>query len=95
MVNKRSVSTIVLIVLIGCGIMAWVDAVLSPSYAIKSVIKLSLFLVMPFIYSFKNQDISIGSIFVLNKKKIICSLGFGICVYGLIIGAYFLIGPFF
>lgn len=46
--NKK---TIILIVLIGCLIMGFIDAVIRPDYLVKSFIKIILFSIMPIIYS--------------------------------------------
>jgi membrane protease YdiL (CAAX protease family) len=75
--------------------MTWVDAVLSPNYAIKSIIKLTLFLLLPIGYSFFNKEISLINLLRVDKKGIVFSLLLGIGVYLLIIFAYFILVPYF
>lgn len=93
--NKKSIYAIMFCVTIGCVIMAWVDAVLSPSYAIKSLIKLLLFLVLPMMYSFIDKGISFRNLFIFDKKGIALPLLLGVGVYAFIIASYFILGPYF
>lgn len=95
MTKKRRLIFIISIVIIGCLIMSWVDAVLSPNYAVKSVIKLILFLLLPLGYSLYDKEISLANLFIMDKRGIIFSLLLGIGVYVLILLAYFILGPFF
>jgi len=46
-----------------CILMAVIDGIFKADYFIKSVIKLVLFLVLPFVYSFYDKDIAIKEIF--------------------------------
>ncbi|WP_198135357.1 CPBP family intramembrane glutamic endopeptidase [Alkaliphilus metalliredigens] len=75
--------------------MTWVDAILSPNYAIKSAIKLIIFLMLPLGYSLIDRDVSLGRIFIFHRKSVLFSVLLGIGVYLFIIGAYFIIGPYF
>jgi len=43
----------------------------------------------------KNKSISFKSLFSGNKKSILCALILGIGVYIFILGAYFILGPYF
>src|SRR5690554_1342609 len=95
MTKKTRLIFIISIVIIGCIIMSWVDAVLSPNYASKSIIKLILFLFLPLGYSLYDKEISLANLFIINKKGIIFSLLLGIGVYILILLAYIILGPFF
>jgi len=51
MVEKRRSISIIVIVLLGCLIMAWVDAIIRPNYAVKSIVKILLFTLLPIGYS--------------------------------------------
>lgn len=75
--------------------MAWVDAILSPNYVIKSAIKLVLFLLLPLGYSIFDRRISFRNFFAFNRKTILSSMSLGIGVYTLILGAYFIAGSYF
>lgn len=94
MLNKKK--TIILIVLIGCLIMGFIDAVIRPQYLIKSFIKIILFSIMPLLYSRYNNELNLSSLFkVKSKKEIIIAVLSGIAVFIIILGAYFIIGNFF
>lgn len=95
MVNKKMKFHIMFLVIVGCLVMAWVDGVLSPNYAIKSAIKLFLFLILPIGYFCFNKQISLRTLFMFNKKKIFFSVLLGIGVYFLILGAYFVLKHYF
>lgn len=94
MLKKRN--TIILIVLIGCLIMAFIDAVIRPQYLIKSFIKIILFSIMPILYSKYDRELNLISLFkVKSKKEIIIAVLSGLAVFSFILGAYFIIGRFF
>ena len=94
MLNKKK--TIILIVLIGCLIMAFVEAVIRPQYLIKSFIKIILFSIMPILYSKYDRELNLISLFkVKSKKEIIIAILSGMAVFIFILGAYFIIGSFF
>ncbi|MGG7214427.1 CPBP family intramembrane glutamic endopeptidase [Clostridium nigeriense] len=94
MVKKKK--TIILIVLIGCLIMGFIDAVISPQYLIKSFIKIILFSIMPILYSRYDTNLNLASLFkVKSKKEIIIAILSGVAIFTVILGAYFIIGNFF
>ena len=94
MLKKKK--TIILIVLVGCLIMGFIDAVIRPEYLIKSFIKIILFSIMPLLYSRYDKDLNLSSLFkVKSKKEIIIAILSGIAVFLFILGAYFIIGKFF
>ncbi len=77
-------------VLFACIIMAVVDAVIMPGYIIKSIIKIVLFLVIPFLFSkdcFKYLK--------AGKKGIGLALFLGIIIYFVILGAYYIFKDIF
>ncbi|MGF0108645.1 CPBP family intramembrane glutamic endopeptidase [Clostridium sp. SGI.024] len=91
--NKK---TIILIVLIGCLIMGFIDAVIRPDYLVKSFIKIILFSIMPIIYSRYDKELNLSSLFkVKSKREIIIALLAGLAVFLFILGAYLIIGRFF
>ena len=78
-----------------CGLMALVDGLWQPPYALKSAVKLLLFLGLPFLLSLVSGDIAFRKLFRFRKKGFLISLGLGAGLYCLILGAYFLVGRFF
>ncbi|MEW9079341.1 CPBP family intramembrane glutamic endopeptidase [Terrisporobacter glycolicus] len=92
-VNKILLITLVIL---GCLTMAFVDGVLSPNYITKSICKLLIFLLLPYIYYSRSySSISLKSLFKINKDHIIKSFALGIAIYILILSAYFTIGNLF
>jgi membrane protease YdiL (CAAX protease family) len=75
--------------------MAFIDAVLSPEYFVKSAIKLILFLVLPILYTIRNKEISLKGLMRLEKRKLVLPILLGVGVYLFIMGAYFMIGSYF
>ena len=89
--DKRGILSIAGIVIGGCAIMAYVDAVLVPSYTVKSLIKLALFLILPLIYSLVRQRPLLRSLFTLHGKRAFLEpLFLGVAVYGVILGGFLL-----
>lgn len=87
--NKSTKIRIVLfIILVCCVIMGIVDAVIRPSYAIKSIIKIFLFLGCPLIYSRYDKEISLKKLLSINKNNLIKPLLLGIGVFLVILAAY-------
>lgn len=78
-----------ILVIIACVVMAVVDAVIMPGYAVKSIIKIVLFLLIPFIYGYFNKGINVKSLFKPDKKGIAVAVSLGFLVYAVILGAYF------
>ncbi|MBR0130643.1 MAG: CPBP family intramembrane metalloprotease [Firmicutes bacterium] len=86
---KKKQAWIVIMVVLACFCMGYVDAVLRPGYVVKSALKLVLFLGLPFIYSKLDTDFSIRSLFHADKRGFLTALALGAAVYELILGAYF------
>ncbi len=92
--QRSKSSTIIIIMVLACIIMAFVEAILSPGYALKSVIKLILFLFLPIIILRKQKTIDILGL-IYRKKKLLLPILLGIGVYLFIIAAYYTIGRLF
>jgi len=92
---KRSFTPVVLLITAVCVIMALIDALLSPDYFVKSAIKLLLFLIVPIIIVRSNKEISLKGLLKIERKKIVLPILWGVGVYLFIMGAYFIIGPYF
>lgn len=95
MTTRKKVITMVLMIVFGCITMAYVDAVTRPDYAVKSVIKIVLFLTLPLGFCLVHRDISFRSIFKLERKGLAFSVLLGVSVFVVILGSYFLLGPYF
>lgn len=93
--SKKQITAIIIIVLMGCGVMAVTDAVIQPVYAIKSAVKLVVFLGIPIAYSLMNREIPLRKMLVPNKKGFFHALLLGVIVYAVILGAYFIVRNFY
>lgn len=92
---RRKEHLILLLMLVGCGIMAYVDGILQPGYLAKSAIKLVLFLFLPLLYRLRDPDFHPLDLFRMERKKAGYALLFGITLYGFILGCYFIFRNFF
>ena len=93
--KQRNQYIICIAAIVCCGIMAAVDGILRPGYALKSIIKIAVFLLIPLLLSRKDPNLVCLQLFRPKKKGPISAILVGVGIYILIIGAYFLIGPFF
>lgn len=82
---------LILIIIMGCLVMAFVDGYLLPGYFMKSIIKIVFFFILPLFFLKPH----IKSLFRFEKKGMIGALGIGIAVYLLILGAYFIVAQFY
>lgn len=78
-----------------CVIMAAVDGVIQPGYAVKSAIKLTVFGLAPIGISLLCKLKSPKEIFRFRKRGFLMALGLGVGLYALILGAFFIARPFF
>lgn len=89
--NKMKGSLILIFtVVLACGIMAIVDAIIQPGYFIKSIIKIALFLILPIFFSFFNNDFNIKPLFKPNKKGMLVAFALGITIYLVVLFAFLL-----
>lgn len=93
--KRNSTAWVIGIALVCCLAMALVDGVLRPSYAVKSVIKIALFLGLPLLLSLRSKELSCLSLFRFPKKGLLTALALGLGVYAVILGGYFLVRPYF
>ena len=84
--NKKII--ICSMVILFCLIMAIVDGILKSDYAVKSAIKLAIFLGFPLLYAYFDKEVQTKHIFVLTKKGFGFALGLGLGVYAVILGGY-------
>lgn len=95
MENKKRIAMLIGIVLLGCVVMAVVDGIVQPHYAVKSAIKIVLFLALPMLYAFYDKSLDIKKIFVPNKKGMLPALVLGMAVFFVILCAYMLLKDVF
>lgn len=93
--KKRSVILIFAVTILCCAIMALVDGVIRPNYAIKSAIKMATFLLLPLVISKTERDVLYLPLFKAKKKGLLPSVALGVGLYAVILGGYFLVSPFF
>lgn len=89
--NRKNISILILCAILCCGVMALVDGVIQPGYAVKSAIKISLFLLVPFLVTRVNRSIRFSQLFRFQRRAIVPAAGLGIAIYALILGGYFLL----
>lgn len=93
--KRRTLVSILLAALVCCALMALVDGVIRPGYAVKSAIKLAAFGLMPVLLSGLDRQVEALSLLRPQKRGLLVCLGLGLGVYVLILGGYFLVRSFF
>ncbi len=78
-----------------CVAMSAIELIFAPTYFVKAAIKLALFVIIPMSLVFICKETAMLNFFKPNKKTLLPMLGFGVLMYGFIIGAYFLLGKYF
>lgn len=92
--KKRQTIRVLLTALVCCAVMALVDGVIHPPYAVKSAVKLILFLGLPWLLTHASGGIPFKTIFRFRKRGFGVALGLGLGLYALILGVYFLLARF-
>lgn len=95
LVKNRSRILVLSVAVICCVIMALVDGVLRPGYAVKSMIKIAVFLVIPLIASKLDRSVQYLPLLKPKRKGMLPAIGLGVGIYIVILGGYFLVSPFF
>lgn len=95
MTDKKRTAILTVMVAVCCIIMAIVDGVIQPDYAVKSAVKIALFLICPAIYLCIDKELKLREIFRPNKKGMKIAFGLCIPVYIVILGAYLLLKDVF
>ena len=90
MIKKNKSIILIIITIFACVIMGIIDAIIQPGYIIKSLIKIAMFMLLPFLYSLYDKETNLKSLFKPQKKGFLLAFGLGISVYLIIIGAYFI-----
>ena len=85
---KKRIAAILCVAIVSCAVMALVDGVLKPGYAIKSAIKLVMFLGLPLLLSLRHREMSLKPLLRFQKKGFLTALGLGLGLFALILSAY-------
>ena len=93
--KKRSVILVAAVAILCCIAMALVDGILRPGYAVKSAIKIALFLLIPLIASRLDRDVRYLSLLRPGKKGIRGAVAIGAGIYTVILGGYLLVSQTF
>ena len=94
MKNKYTL-LVILTALLCCLFMALVDGVLRPGYAVKSAIKITLFLAVPLLLGLRYAPLRCLTLFRFPKRGFLTALLLGLGVYAVILGGYFLVRQWF
>ena len=95
MMKKKTTFIILAVTVVCCSVMALVDGVICPGYMVKSAIKIALFMIVPLVASRIDRSILYLPLLSPKKKGFFAAVSLGACIYGIIIGAYFLLSPVF
>lgn len=90
---KKDRILICLSVLLCCLVMALTDGVWKPPYALKSAVKILLFLCIPLVFSVC-RGLSPADLFRPEKKAILTGLILGFATFAVILSGYFLLRPY-
>ena len=93
--KKRSDILIFVVTIICCAVMALVDGVIRPGYAMKSAIKIAMFMLVPLIASRMDRSVLYLSLLRPKKKGLLPAIALDVGIYVVILGGYFLVSPFF
>ena len=93
--KKRSVILIFAVTIICCAAMAVIDGILRPGYAVKSVIKMAMFMLIPLIASQVDRGVLYLPLLRPKNKGLLPAIALGVGIYVVILGGYFLVSPFF
>ena len=91
--DKKQAAYVVISVLLCTILMSVVDGILQPGYAVKSAVKIVLFLLIPQIHFWRNQKERqcIKKLFRLDRHGLISATVLGAAVYAVSVGGYFLL----
>lgn len=82
-------------VILACVIMGYVDAILQPGYVYKSIIKILLFVSLPFLYSLFDKQYSMMDGLKIKSNGLLVPILIGIGIYVVIVGAYLIFKDIF
>lgn len=93
--EEKNIFSIIIIIIVGCIVMAIVDRFIRPVYFIKSLIKFIFFLIIPIIYFKVTKNKDFKEIFKIKKENIGKYLLLGLGVYIFILGSYYITQNFY
>ena len=93
--KKRSTIIVLIVTVICCLAMALIDGVIRPGYAVKSAIKIALFMLIPLIASRLDRSVFYLQLLRPKQKGLLPAIALGVGIYVVILGGYFLVSPFF
>lgn len=86
--NSKKAYGIIVLILICCAVMAFVETLVEPAYIVKSSLKVVVFLVLPLLFA-KAAGIKLfENFFALDKNNVLKLLLLGSGIYALIFAAY-------
>ena len=68
---SRKHLTVILAAIFCCAVMSLIDGVIRPGYAVKSAIKIALFLGIPVLLALKDRDLAALTLFRFPKKGLL------------------------
>ncbi len=96
--DRAKAAAMMAIVVVGVIAVTIIDLIIQPPYAVKSAAKVALFTGMPLIYSLcVNKEVDLRTLFKIGggARGILEAVLWGAAVFGVIVGAYLLIGGLF
>ncbi|MBQ9148154.1 MAG: CPBP family intramembrane metalloprotease [Oscillospiraceae bacterium] len=91
MTHRRNWISVMAAAVLCCGVMALVDGVIQPGYAVKSLIKIAVFALVPLVLTRIGKLTPMKEIFRFRKKGFATALGLGLGIYVLILGGWALL----
>ena len=88
MANRNKQISVIIAAALCCGVMALVDGVIRPGYALKSFIKIALFTLVPYLLTRRLELVPFRHIFRFRKKGFAAALGLGLGIFALILGGW-------
>ena len=95
MKNKSKIIGIMALAVLSCALMAVVETVIEPTYAIKSATKIVLFFLLPILVMKTLKQKPFESFAAITKRQVPFLLCLGAIVYAVIMGAYLVAQNFF
>lgn len=83
-----------ILVVVACAIMSFIDGVVRPDYAVKSLVKAILFMFLPFLFFKFHKGVQFSSILKPKRKGILQAVLLGIFVYLFIVFGYLVLSNF-
>lgn len=89
--RRKSFITILIAAIFGCGVMLFTDGIWQPGYAVKSAVKIAVFLIIPLLISRADRNTDIKPFLRFSKKGIKTAFALGAGIYAVILGGYFIL----